>query len=266
MAAMLTSIYHLFILAMNNYVGIVRPLHYSITVTPERTVVLIVILWILPLFILFLFFGIVPNQAFQSPKCSNLGFFVGFNFRLVVLGVFVLPLTLMSFMYAHILLVIIKRKTATYLGRTPRQTPPISAKNGQLKHRQFSPKALITTTLILGTFLIGWMPSVVAFFIVCQNGCPVNYANLIRHNPKVVLIYSLIVNLLIILKALADAMIYAARVREIQTAIRQMHLSCGCSAFTNRFIGSQTDMTGRGDTVNFSSLRGTIESRRNSRM
>ncbi len=118
MAAMLTSVYHLLILAMNNYVGIIRPLHYSITVTPERTVVLIVVLWLLPLFLLFFFFGIVPNQAFRSPKCGNLGFYISFNFRLVVLAVFVFPLMLMSFIYAHILLVIIKRK---YLGRTPRQ-------------------------------------------------------------------------------------------------------------------------------------------------
>ena len=239
MGAMLTSVLHLLALALNHYAGILRPLHYPAQMTPELSAWMIGALWLLPTAAFFLFFSAVPGQAFLSHECRNVAFFGRINFRLVVFAFIVLPLFLMSFIYIHIFCVILRRKRNPSLQESRYHDPPTMKR---------TMRATTTTTLILGTFVLGWLPSVVLFVLVCNEGCPLSLRRLNHTSPRLIMAVSLVVNALIASKALADAVIYAARVREIKAALRRMHATiCGCAS-------PAADLTAR-DTIRLTSLR-----------
>uniref|UniRef100_T1KQ09 G-protein coupled receptors family 1 profile domain-containing protein n=1 Tax=Tetranychus urticae TaxID=32264 RepID=T1KQ09_TETUR len=80
-------------------------------------------------------------------------------------------------------------------------------------------KALITSLLILGTYLLCWVPAVTFLVLTCQDGCPFSIFAIPR---KIVIIISSICNLLVIMKAIVDPFIYIFRIREVKLAIRKI--------------------------------------------
>lgn len=117
MGAMITSVFHLLLLAFNHYAGIVRPLHYQSTVTPELAVALICCVWIVPPATLLIFFSSIPNQAFLSSACTQLAFFGRFNFRAVVSSTIFGPLAVMFVIYVHIFILIAKTRKRSWYNR-----------------------------------------------------------------------------------------------------------------------------------------------------
>ena len=77
--ALITSVLHLLALASNHYVGIVRPLHYNATMTPELTYAIICIIWFLPTLGLVVFFGLKSNNGFIPNSCSQSDFYFEFS-------------------------------------------------------------------------------------------------------------------------------------------------------------------------------------------
>lgn len=106
MGAMITSVLHLLLLALNHYAGIARPLHYQSTVTPELAVISICIVWTIPPLTFLLFFSAVPNQGFLSKECSQVAFFTEFKFRAVVSSTIFVPLLAMLVIYVRIFMLI----------------------------------------------------------------------------------------------------------------------------------------------------------------
>lgn len=74
-------------------------------------------------------------------------------------------------------------------------------------------KAMYTTLLILGSCLIGWMPAMTVFLLICTDGCM--YKEL-EFAIEVKFLILWLVNLLIILKTLINPIIYSTRMMEIQ--------------------------------------------------
>ena len=149
-----------------------------------------------------------------------------FSFRLVIGSLFIIPLFLMFFIYAHIAMLLIRR----------RQNPRLSA-HVPVNQLRRNLKAATTTTLYLGTFTLCWMPSVIMSILLCKNGCPIDLPSFSRENPATLLVMGCMTQLSIVVKGLCDAAIYAARVREIQFAIWSMHarLCCGPSSMCKSF-------------------------------
>ena len=97
---------HLMALAINHWIGIVRPLQYEATMTRGTAFRVIVISWVSPILILLLYFSSVQGQGFQSPNCRNCDFMQKLTFRVIFASFFFAPLAIMIFIYWHIFIIV----------------------------------------------------------------------------------------------------------------------------------------------------------------
>ncbi|GAB6022507.1 hypothetical protein CHUAL_006614 [Chamberlinius hualienensis] len=220
---LIVSVLHLLLLAVNHYIGIIRPLHYASTMTKRKALLNIALMWILPIVFFFIYFASIKDQGFWSRHCEGTRFIVEREFRYITGGLFFIPLILMFFMYVHIFIIVIRhnRGLSQYQGS---------------RHFKHNVKAATTTLLILGTYTIGWMPAVLFYIVTCLD-CAVNLNEL---NPTVLLTVSMINNTLIILKLTVNPILYAARMKEISGAMKRM------VSFCMPVFGSNLGMGGTG--------------------
>ncbi|KAI5700989.1 hypothetical protein M8J75_005005 [Diaphorina citri] len=236
LGAILITMLHLVFLALNHYLGILRPLHYPSIMTHRNVTLLIVVMWTLPNVAMFSIFSIVPDQLFQN--CNNWTFIRKTNFRSKFSYTLLTCLVIMSFIYSHIYLIVKRhqairlkyKKTGSYRHR---RGTTLQMKNGSDKlttvhsshHNQKdasettkNEKAIYTTFLIVGSVVIGWVPAALMYFLICDD-C------LLEGNwgPFSTFIISVTIQALIILKSGVNSYIYAARMHEIKIAVRRMY-------------------------------------------
>lgn len=83
--------------------------------------------------------------------------------------------------------------------------------------------AAVTTSLIIGTFVFGWIPSVFLFLFICVN-CVFDLSMFQTvHGQNTLFYLGFFSNVAIVLKSLLDPIIYAARVKEIKLALLTAH-------------------------------------------
>ena len=211
LAGVVVAVLHLLALAINHYVGILRPLHYAATVTKRTVFWMIGAMWLFPNIFFFSYFSLVPDDGFQAPYCSKYDFILRIPFRATLSVLFFLPLIFMSAMYIH-MFVVVRRHQRGML-----QLP-----SGRQLHK--SVKAIITTLLILGTYLLGWMPAVLYFILTCLD-CPVPFTQLTLWVRVPVGIF---INSMIVMKSFVDPIIYVVRMPEIKAALRALYRTrCG---------------------------------------
>lgn len=97
---------HLLVLAINHWIGIVRPLHYAATMTRRTATIVIILSWIWPILLIFLYFSSINGQGFRSTHCENWRFMEQLKFRVLFASFFFPPLIVMSFIYLHIFLIV----------------------------------------------------------------------------------------------------------------------------------------------------------------
>ena len=81
-------------------------------------------------------------------------------------------------------------------------------------------QAIITTLLIVGTFIICWMPAVIWYIIYCQD-CVLPFKD---PPSRYIIGISITVNCLIVLKAFLDPIIYTARMKDFKVCFNSPHL------------------------------------------
>ncbi|GIY94172.1 g_PROTEIN_RECEP_F1_2 domain-containing protein [Caerostris extrusa] len=219
LGGMVVTVFHLLALAINHYIGILRPLHYAATVTRGTVAWAITCMWIVPV-IFPSVFSLVPNDGFRSPYCSSYDFLLRIPFRATVSTLFFVPLILMSVMYIH-MFVVVKRH----------QHGVLQLQMGRQLHK--SVKAVITTLLILGTYVVGWMPAVIFFVLTCLD-CPIPLTQIqlwVRVNVAI------FINCMIVVKSFLDPIIYVARMPEIKNALGVM-CKTRCGSVTDKVINS----------------------------
>ncbi|XP_049786038.1 beta-3 adrenergic receptor-like [Schistocerca cancellata] len=223
LTGIIAAVAHLLALAANHYLGILRPLHYPAIMTHRNTSACIALLWLLPAAFFFVYFSSVPGQGYQSPTC-NYNFLLFCKFRATFSSLFFGPLLLMAIIYAHIF-VIVRRHQASRLrfSRASLRTTTSTSTGGANQQMARSVKAIRTTLLILGSYVVGLMPGVLVFVLVCAD-CPFPFPETPRDKLRMFFIYTT-VNFLIILKTLLNPIIYAARMQEIKAATRRMMAS-----------------------------------------
>ncbi|XP_043241263.1 adrenocorticotropic hormone receptor-like [Amphibalanus amphitrite] len=193
---------HLLALAMNHYIGILRPLHYNRLVTRGRVLLTLPGLWLAPVVFFLAYFATV--DAFAS--CDAPPAFIGYHtFREVVAVLFFVPLACMVVAYTHIFIIVRQHQTG-------------ALRNHNTSQLRKNVKAVVTTLLILGTYVFGWMPAVLTFALFCVD-CAAGPAPLGR---RAHLALNILVNTLIILKCLVNPIIYALRMPEIRLALRRL--------------------------------------------
>ncbi|CAL1287554.1 unnamed protein product [Larinioides sclopetarius] len=214
LGGMVVAVFHLLALAINHYIGILRPLHYAATVTRGTVAWAITCMWIFPVVFFLAYFSLVPDDGFRSSYCSTYDFLLRIPFRLTVSTLFFVPLILMSVMYIH-MFVMVKRH----------QLGVLQLQTGRQLHK--SVKAVITTLLILGTYVVGWMPAVLFFVLTCLD-CPIPVTEIQLWVRVHVAIF---INSMIVVKSFLDPIIYVARMPEIKGALDAMYRTrCGAIA------------------------------------
>ncbi|CAL1680360.1 unnamed protein product [Lasius platythorax] len=222
LGGVIITVFHLMALAVNHYLGILRPLHYLSILTYKNTTILLILLWVLPISFFAVYFNLVEDDGFQSEGCKESVFLSHKQFRMLFSSLFFGPFGLMVCIYIHIFC-IVKKHQATRL-RFRRAGSSVHGRTSEAMRsnsRQMTQnvKAVHTTLYILGSFVIGWMPAVIVYMLVC-NDCILQLNGVSMHTTF--FIYA-VINGLIILKTLINPIIYAARMHEIKVATRRMH-------------------------------------------
>ncbi|XP_063242844.1 lysophosphatidic acid receptor 1-like [Bacillus rossius redtenbacheri] len=224
LSTIIVGVLHLLALAGNHYLGIRRPLRYALVATRGNTASCLLLLWLLPAAFFGAYFSAVPGQGFQSEYCSDYSFLLRQKFRAVFSLLFFAPLAAMLLIYSHVFAIVRRQQSRrALLGRADARPPA-----GSLK-------AVRTTLLILGSFAVGWMPAVAVHALCCED-CVLTFRDVSL--PRLVLV-SVAVNLLVICKTLLNPVIYAARMKDVQTALHLMNASLRlrCCPFLERRSG-----------------------------
>ena len=79
-------------------------------------------------------------------------------------------------------------------------------------------KALSTTLIVLGTYLVCWMPAVCFLALTCIDGCPFPLGQMSSSSR---LIIGFVCNSLVILKAIVDPFIYTFRMADVKVALKK---------------------------------------------
>ena len=172
LGSMVSSVLHFVALAVNHWMGITKPLHYVARMTRRTAYQTVIVMWIFPILMFFVYFSLIPGQGFQSAQCKNFAFTGYHSFRTFVTLMFFAPLSLMLVVYFHVVLVIGRRsKNFSKLEGVVGKRGSIREKENQLRQNT---KALITTLIILFVHLIGWSPALISYALICKD-CLVSY-------------------------------------------------------------------------------------------
>lgn len=231
LSGIVITVLHLLALSINHYIGIMKPLHYNVIVTKRKVLTVISFLWISP-FLLVLTLSFVENNglfltSFQMNTCNAI--FTTFTHRFSYSILFFFPIVLMVIFYTHILIAVRnqqnKWKNLSRNDSTRSKGRSIHGSNQKASREQArlqgNIKAINTTLFILGSCFIGWMPALLFFILTCED-CPISGETLktLNINYKYeVMTLRLMDNMLVIMKMLANPIIYTIRIKEIKVSI-----------------------------------------------
>ena len=159
MGFLMSSVLHVFFVALNHFCGIMYPLKHKRLVSGTVRKRVLYSLWIVPPVLFIVFCSVIPNQAFQSPHCLQLKFTQYVNYRAAVFIIIFLPMVLTFVLYLRIAVLLTSQKHRNEM---------LTQNQSERNHTKF----FITMILITGSFLIGWLPSCSIFLLVCPYGCP----------------------------------------------------------------------------------------------
>ncbi|KAG5343173.1 GP119 protein, partial [Acromyrmex heyeri] len=207
----------------------------------RKNKILLILLWMLPISFFAVYFNLIENNGFQSEGCRNNMFLRHQKFRIVFSNLVFWPFILMVYIYIHILYIVKRHQTIRlrfYEAGSPAQIRAALRKNSNIRQMTRNFRAVHTTLYILGSFVVGWMPAVITFVLVCDD-C---ILQLNRVSARVIFFIHVINNGLIILKTLVNPIIYAAQMDEIKIATRRMHDAfCGWSKLTHFTTARKTN-------------------------
>lgn len=229
LSGIVITVLHLLALSFNHYIGIMKPLHYNVIVTKRKVSIVIAFLWVCPI-ILLLVLSTVENSGKFLGNTSAFQIFSTFASRLSYSFLFFFPIVLMVICYTHILITVKRQQnkwknvsrtgSSKYKGRSMKTNSCSQKAIREQARLQGNIKAVYTTLFILGSCFIGWMPALL-FFILSCNDCPISgeTLNTLNRDYKYeVLSLRLIENTLVIMKMLANPIIYTIRIKEIKVS------------------------------------------------
>ncbi|XP_045462515.1 uncharacterized protein LOC123672462 [Harmonia axyridis] len=187
---------------------------------------------------------------------ENISFFQSFRFRMIIGSFILISMLLIVLCYLLILIMIRHQrkiwKDLSRTGSTVWRGHNCRHANKQKAHEQNKTKgnlkAVYTTLIILGSCVIGWMPALLLYTMTCSQGCLISgelLKNFSENYPRHILIIRCFDNEMLLLKMIANPIIYSIRMREIKDGTKQMyntilHHICGerCSSIHQNYSKS----------------------------
>ncbi|CAD5117466.1 unnamed protein product [Dimorphilus gyrociliatus] len=227
------SLLNLVAMAIDHYLAILRPLHHPSLLTTRRTAIIISMLWIFSFIAgfsdFFTPFLINPHYSGELNYCKRV-MFNKYNEEYLVFTIAFGALGLMAFVYVRI-----------YLKVRQRHRMPLFQDTGEAI-RASHQRALITTLLILGTFIITWLPLclfevvLIIYVSIDPDYLPTHPELLQRLTYANELLYDLL-----LMNTIADPLIYAIRTPEVRLGYSRLYYKLTCrSNKLNRHIKRQT--------------------------
>lgn len=203
-------------MATDHFIAITKPLHYPVIMTRKRVCIGIASMW---------FIAIVAGLSDYFTGIRYLGsltlyynyceivWLTPFQEEYILFGFAFVCLSSMTVMYAIIYHRVRNRNR-------PTSGPSATDSNNSGDNRRRDRKALVTTSLIVGTFIFCWLPTCVyqltLITIVHINQDLLNaYASTLRYADQ--FLYDLL-----LVNCIADPIIYAVRINEIRLGYRRL--------------------------------------------
>ncbi|KAI6201346.1 G-PROTEIN-RECEP-F1-2 domain-containing protein [Aphelenchoides besseyi] len=205
-ATFFASVFTLLSLALNHYIGIVFPLKRHGGITPRTVRTVIFLAHLLPIAFYLILFTVVPGGfraekafAFFSKNGCQGNIFRIFGVRVIIALPFILFVFMISFLYLHIVVHMYRKSS----------NDPILHNSKSLKKPATNRRLLITILLLVGSAVIGWLPTLLQFILVCRE-C------IFQLPLKQTFYIGVISQLVNVLKLLFDAFVYTQRLIEIR--------------------------------------------------
>uniref|UniRef100_A0A915Q5L9 G-protein coupled receptors family 1 profile domain-containing protein n=1 Tax=Setaria digitata TaxID=48799 RepID=A0A915Q5L9_9BILA len=193
---LLTGLLHLSTLGFYHLISITHPFDHSKLLNRSRTHLIIVLIWLLPPSALLLYFSAWPNQGYRIKDCLIIEFYDKLYFRMII-SILIMALMLSTgLMYWKLLKKLNKSFSKSTSTTRKRRT-------------------VITSGLIFGTFLIGWLPASLLYVLTAQ-GMPLYQVRSIWLN-----VFALTTLVLIMIKSVTNPIIYATRIPEVRHLIHE---------------------------------------------
>ncbi|XP_054290751.1 octopamine receptor beta-2R-like [Macrosteles quadrilineatus] len=221
MGAILTTIFHLAALAGNHYMGILKPLKYPVYMTRRNVRCVAILLWTIPSALLLIKVFYIENTL--GEPCTA-DFLITKEFRMTFAIPLFTTLGLMMFIYCHIYALVEKRKKTNHIklcskpGSVNRRHQRNQSSNS-ITRSQVNKKAIVTTLMILGSVIFGWVPAFAYFVLFCKDCLFCEYWKLGTLKEHFILV---IINFLMISKTATNSYVYACRMKELKLALKGM--------------------------------------------
>ncbi|XP_070538282.1 histamine H2 receptor-like [Ptychodera flava] len=233
------SILNLFVICVDRYFAITRPMEYPLKMTMRRAVIAAIVLWAVSLLISFLPLHLGWNtpdgkvQNYDDPH--QCGLVANTTYALVDgILLFFIPLTLMALMYLKI--VLIARKQARSIRRT-------TVYDAHYKRSIDEHKATKIIAIVMGCFIVCWVPYFTAFTF-----CPAFHCNL-NADAYAVIVWMGYFN------STMNPCLYAWLNREFRKAFKT--IIC-CNRLVRRKSRTRSFFGDKGDPTSTSSMTMTI--------
>lgn len=213
LGAIITSILHLLMLSANQCFSIINPFAHKVMITSSVCKLTLILIWMMPAFCFFLYFYGIPNQGFRSDRCTNLWPYHMRPFRMIVFCVIALPMFLMIKSYAVIWVYV--NKSSSF-----QRWMPVMAlrKRTSVYKRQI--QTVITTSLIVGTFVFSWFPSILLYLMVCVD-C---FYRVSEVKPQLVFALSVTTMAVIFVKLSLNPFIYSPGIKTVRSLqLKHLH-------------------------------------------
>lgn len=203
--SLLAILINLLAMGLDHYIAIMKPLHYHEIMSRCRGNLMLILIWIISLTggLLDLIVGAFWHDG-SNDFCETV-YRDGFDAQIFIFGLVLLELLVLIYLYLQIFLEVKKLLV-----------------RGQAMHQDdmHNKKAIVTTLLIIGTFMICLAPNSV-FQITIQILLRTDRQSVMDSIPIILLIHQ-ILWILMLANSLCDPIIYALRLRDVQRGYRCM--------------------------------------------
>ncbi len=109
LGGLMSSVLHVFMVALNHYTSIVYPLQHKRFVSGSMRRRVLCALWIVPSVLFIALSCAIPSQAFWSRNCHRVDFIAYVSYRAAVFAIIFLPMVLTLILYLRIVLLLIRQ-------------------------------------------------------------------------------------------------------------------------------------------------------------